>query len=124
MIEDRTPASLLRELSEEMRELSDAAEAFGRARRSLARCETIYERRMTEKLIELQAEYRESGERLPGEEMRKAICHSRLTDDERSNLLIAEAEVAALDKFIRVKTTVISGIQSELSFMRTEFATA
>ena len=121
MIEERTPASLLRELGEEMRELSEAAEAFGQARRTLARCETIYERRMTEKLIELQSEYRESGERLPGEEMRKAICHSRLTDDERANLLIAEAEVAAL---IRVKTTVISGIQSELSFMRTEFATA
>ena len=124
MIEERTPASLLRELGEEMRELSEAAEAFGQARRTLARCETIYERRMTEKLIELQSEYRESGERLPGEEMRKAICHSRLTDDERATLLIAEAEVAALDKFIRVKTTVISGIQSELSFMRTEFATA
>lgn len=124
MIEDRTPASLLRELSEEMRELSEAAEAFGQARRTLARCQTVYERRMTEKLIELQAEYRESGERLPGEEMRRAICHSRLTDDERTQLLISEAEVEALDKFIRVKTTVVSALQSELSFMRTEFATA
>jgi hypothetical protein len=124
MIEDRTPASLLRELAEEMRELSEAAESFGQARRALARAKTLYEQRMTEKLIELQEEYRESGERLPGEEMRRAICHSRLDEDERANLLIGEAEVEALDKYIRVKTAVVSAIQSELSFMRTEFAAA
>lgn len=121
---ERTPAALLLELSEEMRLLSEAADDFGRARRKLAVAQVQYERAMTEKLIELQAEYRNSGERLPGEEMRKAICHDRLDPELREQLLIAEAEVEALDKFIRVKTAVVSALQSELSFMRTEYQVA
>ena len=121
---ERTPARLLDELATEMRELSEAAESFSQARRTLARCQYTYERQMAEQLINLQDEYREAGERLPGEEMRRAICHSRMSDDERSNLLMSEAEVDALEKIIRVKTSVVSALQSELSFLRTEFAQA
>jgi hypothetical protein len=121
---DRVPAVLLAELAKEVTELSEASEGFGRARRTLARCQYVYEQAMAEKLIALRDETRESGERLPGEEMRRAICHSQMSDDERSNLLMSEAEVDALEKFIRVKTAVVSALQSELSFLRTEFAQA
>lgn len=121
---ERTPAVLLRELSGELRELSEAGEKFGPSRRKLALAQAQYERTMAEKLIELQSEYRESGERLPGEEMRKAICHDRMDEELRDQLLICEAEVDALEKFIRVKTVVVSALQSELSFLRTEFQTA
>lgn len=121
---ERTPAVLLRELAEELRQLSEAGERFGPSRRKLALAQGAYERTMAEKLIELQSEYRESGERLPGEEMRKAICHDRMEADLRDQLLICEAEVDALEKFIRVKTVVVSALQSELSFLRTEFQTA
>lgn len=121
---ERTPAVLLRELAEEMRELSEAADQYGRARRKLALSQGNYERAMTEQLIALQAEYRNAGERLPGEEMRKAICHDRIDAELRDYLLISEAEVEALDKFIRVKTAMVSALQSELSFLRTEFQIA
>jgi NTP pyrophosphatase (non-canonical NTP hydrolase) len=121
---ERTPATLLRELAEEMRELSEAADSYGRARRKLAQSQVNYERAMTEQLIALQSEYRTAGERLPGEEMRKAICHDRIEDELRDFLLISEAEVEALDKFIRVKTAVVSALQSELSFLRTEYQIA
>ena len=121
---DRTPAMLLSELGTEMRELQDSADSFSKARRILARCQYKYEQKMAERLIEIKDEYANSGERLPGEEMRRAICHSRMSDDERSNLLMSEAEVDALEKMIRVRTAVVSALQSELSFLRTEFSTS
>ena len=124
MTADRTPAMLLQELGTEMRELTEAGESFSRARRVLARCQYTYEQGMSVQLITLRDEYQSAGERLPGEEMRKAICHSKMSDDERSNLLMSEAEVDALEKIIRVRTCVVSALQSELSFLRTEFSTA
>ena len=114
---DRPPASVVKELYTAEREMVERGQAYARARRTLARCKGEYELAMSKQLVGLRDEYRTSGDRLPSEEMRRAICHQKI-GDEYPMLLAAEAETDALDRLLRVDQAVVSGLQSELRFLQ------
>lgn len=114
---DRPPASVVKELYTAEREMVERGQQYARARRTLAMCKGEYEKAMSRQLVGLRDEYRTSGDRLPSEEMRRAICHQKI-GDEYPMLLAAEAETDALDRLLRVDQAVVSGLQSELRFLQ------
>jgi hypothetical protein len=108
---------VLTELGRAMREMVERGQAYAAARRTLATAKAEYERAMSRELVKLRDSYRQSGERLPSEEMRRAICHQEITD-EYPLLLAAEAECDAMERLLRVDQTRCSGLQSELRFLQ------
>lgn len=114
---DRPPAMVLAELGRAMREMVERGQAYAMARRTLATAKGEYERAMSRELVKLRDSYRQSGERLPSEEMRRAICHQQI-GDEYPLLLAAEAECDAMERLLRVDQTHCSGLQSELRFLQ------
>lgn len=114
----RAPAVVLEELGAAMRQMTERADAYAIARRSLAKCKADYEKAMSSQLVALRDEYRESGERLPSEEMRRAICHRRI-GDEYPILLAAEAEADAVERLTRIDQAYVSALQSELRYLQT-----
>lgn len=114
---DRPPALVLTELGRAMREMVERGQSYAAARRTLATAKGEYEQAMSKELVRLRDEYRTSGERLPSEEMRRAICHQRI-GDEYPLLLAAEAECDAMERLLRVDQTHCSGLQSELRFLQ------
>lgn len=114
----RPPAVVLDELNVAMGEMVNRGKAYAAARRTLAIARADYDRAMTKELTTLRHEYREAGERLPSEEMRRAICHSRI-GDEYEVLLAAEAENETMERLLRADQSRISGIQTELKYLQT-----
>lgn len=114
---DRPPSLVLAELGRAMADMSERGKEYAVARRSLARAKADYEKAMSAELVKLRDEYRTSGERLPSEEMRKAICHQRISQ-EYPILLAAEAESDAVERLLRVDQALVSGLQSELRYLQ------
>lgn len=115
---DRPPAIVLAELGRAMRVMTERAEEYAQARRAVATFKGEYDQAMSTELVKLRDEYRSSGERLPSEEMRRAICHQRVGDQYRL-MLAAEAEHEALARLVRSDSDLVSGLQSELRFLQT-----
>lgn len=119
---DRTPAEVLSEigavkeaLRKKVREFSDASDA-------LVDLEVRYEKERARIAVRLFNEAKEKGERIPAEDIRTAIAHSEIEDGLWSSYLKKKAEVEGIKKTIGVMQSVLSAAQSELQFMRLEYA--
>ena len=116
---DRPPAVVLGQMSEVMRELSRDAGEYSRALTENAAHKAAYEREKAKALTVLVHDYKSSGERVPGEDVRSALVAGEL-DEWYSPLLESTARVTALKASLDVKKALLMGLQSELRVLRDE----
>lgn len=121
------PNALLQEIESLKEELSSLGSDYAQARRQKAAMEQAYEKEMAKvymTLLDPQAREVLGLEKLPAEDMRKAIAHSQMDENTWSAYLMAEADMEICDKQIKVKTAILTGIQTELAHLRVEFTHA
>jgi hypothetical protein len=114
------PASVMAAVDSGARQLDSAGRALGKAIKNLSEAEAEYERHFEEALIGLVHRYKENGERLPGEDLRRALAHQNLAPDTYAKYLSAKAEVRALEAWVRTLQAATSARQSLLSTLRAE----
>lgn len=116
---DRPPAVVLQQMSQVMGELSADAVAYQQALTQNAAHKAAYEREKAKALTVLVHDYKVSGERVPGEDVRSALVAAEL-DQWYSPLLESTARVTALKASLDVKKALLMGLQSELRVLRDE----
>lgn len=121
---DLNPDALLQEIESLKQELSVLGDEYGVARRNKAAMEQAYEKAVAIIYITLldPTSRAEMGlEKLPAEDMRKAIAHSKMDENTWSAYLMAEADMESFDKLLRVKQAILTGIQTQLAHIRMEY---
>lgn len=127
MSETPNPNALLQEIESLKEELSSLGNDYAQARRTKAAMEQAYEKEMAKvymTLLDPEARKKLGLEKLPAEDMRKAIAHSQMDENTWSAYLMAEADMEIADKQIKIKSSVLTGIQTELAHLRVEYAHA
>jgi hypothetical protein len=97
---------------------------YSEARHQLAADELNYQRelgRVYVSLLDPEFRAKQGLEKLPAEDMRKAIAHELMGETIWAAFLKSSADVEALDKLIRVEQSNLTGLQSELSQLRVEY---
>lgn len=84
----------------------------------------LYEQAIATELLKIYSESKDAGERLPAEDLRKAMAHSKVKGEVWASYLTAKAKVDAIDKWIKTRQSILSALQSELGQMRVEFTHA
>lgn len=121
------PDALLQEIESLKGELSELGKSYGEARHTRAAMEQAYEKAIAKVYLTLldPSEREKMGlEKLPAEDMRKAIAHSQMDENTWSAYLMAEADMDSLDKMLRVKLAQLTGCQAQLNQLRAEFTHA
>jgi hypothetical protein len=124
---DLNPDALLQEIERLKGELESLGNDYNAARHNHAAMEQEYEKAVAKVYISLldPKEREKMGlEKLPAEDMRKAIAHSKMPENTWSAYLMAEADMESLDKVIRVKQSILNGTQSQLGHLKVEFTHA
>lgn len=118
----RSPQTVLDEIREETSELLDCGKEHTDVRRKLAETKAQWERLNALALMEIQVEA--AGARMPAEDIRNAIALTKIERDHpglRGRLLALTAEADALDRIIKVRTSRVNALQSELAWLRMEY---
>jgi hypothetical protein len=121
-VSDRLPAHVLTDIQVVRGELRALGAQYTAARQALVRAEIAYEKAIAGAIIVLTSEYKKSGERLPAEDVRKALAHNAIDDEVWSTYLSTKAQVDSMEKLFKVHQSVLSGLQSELQMMKQELS--
>lgn len=121
---DRNVDSLLDELEKSRASLTAMGATYCQVRREKARAQLAYEKAMGKEFLTMLHEANKEGKRPPAEDMRKAIAHNKIGSDVYSKFLLAEADVDATDRLIKVESSNLSGLQTELQQLRVELTHA
>lgn len=127
MSKEPNPQKLLEEIEDCKTALRTGNEEYSAARYIRATTLQAYEKEVSKIYTSfLSPEWRtEHGlEKMPAEDMRKAMAHALIDETVWSAYLMAEATLDALDKQIKIEQTILTGIQSELQQLRVELANA
>lgn len=127
MSKEPNPQQLLEEIEECKDKLRTLNTDYTDARRVRAVTLQAYEKEVSKIYTSfLSPEWRkEHGlEKMPAEDMRKAMAHALIDETVWSGYLSAEADLDALDRNIKIEQTILTGIQSELQQLRVELANA
>jgi len=114
------PAQLMAAIDMDCRALDAAGKELGHKTKQLAEAELAYGDAFEAELAVLVEEHQASGERLPGEDVRRALIHARIDRALYRAKHQLRREVEALEKWGRMKEKTLSGRQSELSFLKAE----
>ena len=114
------PASVMASIDADARALDVAGRELGAAIKVLQGRELAYEEVHQKTLLAIYHEHKESGERLPAEELRRALAHQRMDRHIYAHFLEAKAQVNALQAYIGTLKASVSARQSLLSALRTE----
>jgi hypothetical protein len=101
-------------------EIDTTGKQLAKAIKDASEMRVDYVRAFEGELIKIRDEHKESGERLPAEEMRAALAHQRLDRFIYAKHLTAEAHVDALKAYLRALEASTSARQSLLATMREE----
>lgn len=121
------PNALLQEIESLKESLNSLGDDFRSARRSKASMELAYEKAVAKvyiKLLNPTSRAQMGLEKLPAEDMRKAIAHSEMDAKVWSDYLMAEADVESIGKLLKVKEAVLTGCQAQLNQLRVEMSHA
>lgn len=117
MINALDPGRLMSDVDRMSTEAAEMADRLADATRHAANSEQAYEREYERQVISIYHEAKRSGERMPAEDVRRAVAHEQVDDAIYATHLLAKAEVAALEKKARLLSTALSGKQSLLRAM-------
>jgi hypothetical protein len=121
------PNALLLEIESLKESLTSLGNDFSEARHTAAVTEQAYEKEVAKIYISLldPKEREKMGlEKLPAEDMRKAIAHSKMDENTWSAYLMSQADVESLTKLMKVKESVLTGCQAQLNQLRVEMSHA
>ncbi len=118
------PDQLLDEIEISRARLASQGEAYCNARWTLVKAQLAYEKAMGREFLKMLADAEKKGGRVPAEDMRKAIAHSKIGDKIWENYLLAVADVDSADRLIKVEQANLSGLQSELGQLKVEYTHA
>lgn len=121
---DRNPGNVLDEIEKSRASLMSVGYTYTDVRRRHALAQLAYEKAMGKEYLKMLDEAKKSGNRVPAEDMRKAIAHSKIDEKLYEQFLLLSAEVEAADRLIRCEQANLSGLQSELSQLKVEFTHA
>lgn len=121
---DRLPGDVLRDIERICGELEAAGDKYSEEREKLAGAEMLYEQAIASELLKLYNESKEDGSRLPAEDLRKAMAHSKISTQVWASYITSKAKVDALDKWIKTRQSILSAYQSELSQLKIEWTHA
>lgn len=116
---DRTPYMVLDDMARCMAEMDRDRAEYRDALTRQASAKLAYEREMARQIVGIVNDHRSRGDRLPAEDVRKALALDSV-DAQYAALLSSEADVEGLKRSIAVRQSVLSGLQSELAQMRLE----
>lgn len=119
-----SPGQIIDAIDKARNNLLRFGQDYSEARHQLAADELNYQKQLGRVYISLlDPEFRkEQGlEKLPAEDMRKAIAHDLMGEATWAAYLKSVADVEALDKLIRVEQSNLTGLQSELQQLRVEY---
>lgn len=121
------PTALLQEIERLKDILGSLGSEYDEARHRQANKEQDYEKAVAVIYIQLldPASRAQMGlEKLPAEDMRKAIAHSRMNENVWSEYLLAEADVDSIAKKIKITESILTGCQAQLNQLRMEMSHA
>lgn len=121
------PNALLQEIENLKYILGSLGSEYDEARHSQAAMEQAYEKEVAKIYIQLldPTSRAEMGlEKLPAEDMRKAIAHSRMDENTWSAYLMTEADVDSIAKKIKITEAILTGCQAQLNQLRMEMSHA
>jgi hypothetical protein len=121
------PQALLLEIESLKGELNSLGDEFRQARQQKAVTEQAYEKSVAQiymKLLDPAQRSKMGLEKLPAEDMRKAIAHSEMDENKWSAYLMSEADVESIGKLLKVKEAVLTGCQAQLNQLRVEMSHA
>lgn len=121
------PDALLQEIESLKGELNSLGEEFRAARQQKAAMEQAYEKAISIIYIQLldpDSRTKMGLEKLPAEDMRKAIAHSKMDENTWSAYLMSEADVESIGRLLRVKESILTGCQAQLNQLRVEMSHA
>ena len=114
------PMSVALQIESISKVLGKVAAEVGKVTDELAAAEIAYEDAFEGELEVVREEYEASEKRLPGEDVRRALIHSRIDRELYRAVKRLGGRQAALEKFGRLKSNELNGLQSELSMLRNE----
>lgn len=95
-------------------ELEKVTDQLAEAIRNAALAEAAYESAFEKALLGVYHRAKDSGERMPAEDVRKAIAHDEVEDGIYAAHLMAKANLAALDKRFKGLSATVNARQSLL----------
>lgn len=121
---DKSPDQLMDEVEASRLCLNDLGRNYATERRTLAKAQLAYEKAMGHQYLSMIHDAQSKGTRVPAEDMRKAIAHSKINQELYEKYLLALADVEGTDRIIRCEQSNLSGLQTELSQLRVEYTHA
>lgn len=114
------PAQVMAAINTDAANLDTASKELFRAIEERGEAQAAYDHALNAELIRIRDEAHRLGERLPAEDLRKAIAHGKIDRSVYADFLTATAKVEAMKARTRAISDAMSGRQSLLAAMRDE----
>ncbi len=114
------PVELINTIARDARRLDEGGRRLANAIQQLADREREYRKSVEDARIRIYHDSKESGERMPAEDIREALAHRQIPSAVYSEFLAAKAEVDALKAWTRTVEHSVSARQSLLAALREE----
>lgn len=108
------PGALMNAVEDGASRLEAASDALYAAVKEAGEAERAYEQAFEQELLRIYHDSRRNGERMPAEDVRKALAHENVDDGVYAAHLMAKAELAAQEKLFRGIEKAVSARQSVL----------
>jgi hypothetical protein len=119
-----TPHELMAQIEADARSLDSGARRLAKAIQELAGFAQRYERDLQQQLITIYDEAKHTGERMPAEDVRRAMAQRGVDHATYASFLSKQAEVEALKAWTRATASVLSARQTLLNVLRDELRVA
>lgn len=108
------PLTVMRAVEDGAEKLTKLSDQMAQAIRDAAECETAYESAFEKELLRIYHDSRQRGERMPAEDVRRALAHEAVEDGVYAAFLMSKANLAATDKQMKALSAAVSARQSLL----------
>ena len=114
------PAQVMEQIDKGAKALDGGGKELGKAITEAAKTELAYKESLEKALLEVRDGYRESGERMPAEDLRLAEAHQKVNGATYAKYLTSKARVDALRAWLRALEAQVSARQSLLRALTEE----
>jgi hypothetical protein len=119
-----SPYELMAQIDRDARALDQGGRQLAKAIQDLAKVEVNYQREYEKELISIYHGAKETGDRMPAEDIRRALAHRKIDHAVYGAFLTKTAEVEALKSWTRTVAGALSARQSLLAALRAELQAA